>query len=180
MQTIGAAANVITAVVAVLAVLIAVFELRRGQANAAAARAAELSWNIYLAYDSPELREGRRSLNTVSRSEPVPATGKEFGEMYVKRTEAKVSEGSIRRVLRFYHQVGILLDERLIDPDFVFPLIGDGLETSKEGIRVATQWHQNFYGGPSGQEERPPRRIYANAVVLTEKYERWKAEIGSR
>jgi hypothetical protein len=174
-------ASVATAAVTLLAVGVAIMALRRASADAKAARTAELSWNVYQAYDSPELREGRRALNTVSRKQPVPATGKEFGDMYVthsykgpaekdaKRHAKEVSTGSIRRMLRFYHQIGILLDEGLIDAEFVFPLIGYGLKTSESGIRVATEWYQNYYGGASGNEKAPTRTIYEQAIKLPDK-----------
>ena len=85
----------------------------------------------------------------------------------MRRSSEEVSESAIkRRILRFYHQVGILLDKGLIDPDFVSVLIGGGLKTSKKGILAATQLYQNFYDGTSGIEERPPRHICANAVTL--------------
>jgi hypothetical protein len=93
----------------------------------------------------------------------------------VKRHAKKVSKNSIRRMLRFYHQIGILLDKGLIDADFVFPLIGDGLQTSERGIRVATEWHQNFYCGESGDERAAvPRYIYEQATKLPEDYDKWK------
>lgn len=180
-------ATVALAVVTLLSLAVAIMALRRASVDAKAARTAELSWNVYQAYDSRELREGRRALNTVSREQPVPATGEEFGAMYVtnsydgpqkddvERRAKKVSKDSIRRMLRFYHQIGILLSQELIDADFVFPLIGDGLQTSERGIRVATEWHQNFYSGESGNEKAAvPRSIYELATKLPEDYDKWK------
>jgi hypothetical protein len=179
-------ATVALAAVTFLSVAIAIVALRRTSADAKAARTAELSWSVYQAYDSRELREGRRALNTVSRKEPVPTTGKEFGDMYVthsykgsderavKRHAKEVSTGSIRRMLRFYHQIGILLDKGLIDADFVFQLIGDGLKTSEQAIKVATEWHQNYYGGESANEKASPRAIYDQARKLPDKYSRWE------
>lgn len=180
-------ATVVLAAVTLLSVAVAIVAFKRASSDAKAARTAELSWNVYLAYDSQELREGRRALNTVSRKQPVPTTGKEFGDMYVthsykgadeedvKRHAKEVSTGSIRRMLRFYHQIGILLDKRLIDADFVFPLIGDGLKTSEQGIKVATEWHQNYYGGESANEKASPRAIYEQARKLLDKYSQWEA-----
>ena len=178
MRTAGDIANIIIAAVAVVGVVIAVIELGGARTDAKAARIAELAWNIYQEYDSSELRKGRRELNTISRTQPMPRSGEEFGAMYVTRSyqgakHEEVSSQSIRRILRFYHHIGILLDKGLIDGDFVFPLIGDGLDSSQVGIRVTTEWHQNFYGGESGHEKAAPRRIYANAVKLIEKYEYW-------
>jgi hypothetical protein len=177
---------VTTAIAAIVGVTIAVLQLQGGRRDAQAARMAELSWQIYQAYESPDLREGRRALNTVSRSIPIPQNGAEFGAMYVMHTyeggdKEKVRErgkrlsASIRRMLRFYHQVGILLDKQMIDPDFVFPLVGAGLETSEYGIKVATDWHQTHYAGESGNEEAEQRReIYGNAVKLCQQYREWK------
>jgi hypothetical protein len=80
-------------------------------------------------------------------------------------------------MLRFYHQVGILLDKKMIDPDFVFPLIGYGIETSEQGIKSATEWYQNYYAGESGHEKaKQCRGIYGNAVKLGDEYRIWKKE----
>ena len=180
-------ATVATAIITLLAVGVAIWALRRASADAKSARIAELSWSVYQSYDSPEMREGRRALNAVSRKQPVPATGEAFGSMYVthsykgpheddvKSHAKEVSSDSIRRMLRFYHQIGILLNKRLIDADFVFPLIGDGLQTSKRGIKVATEWHQNYYCGTSGNEKAARSRpIYERAAKLPEDYDEWK------
>jgi hypothetical protein len=92
----------------------------------------------------------------------------------VLRRGEEVSSRHLRSILRYYHQVGILLSKGLIDDDFIFPLIGDGLESSAVGIRLAVEWYQVFYGGESGSEEAAPRRIYENAPKLLEWYESWK------
>jgi hypothetical protein len=179
MQTAGDIANIIIAVVAVVGVVVALMQLRHGRTDAKAARIAELSWNIYQAYDSSELRKGRRELNTISRTKPAPKSGKEFDDKYVSRSDQgpvtkHFSSRSVRTMLRFYHQIGILLDKGLIDADFVFPLIGDGLVSSQDGIRAATEWYQTYYGGESGHDKADPRPIYGNAVKLIGKYEDWK------
>jgi hypothetical protein len=83
-------ATVATAIITFVAVGVAIWALRRASADAKSARIAELSWNVYQAYDSPELREGRRALNTVSRKQPVPATGEEFGAMYVTHSMKEI------------------------------------------------------------------------------------------
>jgi len=180
------------AAVTLVSVAIAIVALRRASADAKSARSAELSWNVYQAYDSHELRDGRRALNTVSRKEPVPTTGKEFGDMYVtnsyrgpdeedvKLHAKEVPAGSIRRMLRFYHQIGILLDKGLIDADFIFQLIGDGLKTSEQAIKVATEWHQNYYGGESANEKASPRAIYEQARKLLDKYSQWEKARASK
>jgi hypothetical protein len=186
MDIVSILVGVTTAIAAIVGVTIAVLQLQGGRRDAQAARMADLSWQIFQAYESTDLREGRRALNTVSRSKPIPQTGEEFGAMYVTHTyqgedkekvrdRSKNASASIRRILRFYHQVGILLDNKMIDPSFVFPLIGDGLETSEQGIKVATEWHQNYYAGESGNEKAAQRRdIYGNALKLCQQYRAWK------
>ena len=74
----------------------------------------------------------------------------------VKLHAKEVRTDLIRKMLRFYHQIGILLDKGLIDADFIFQLIGDGLKTSEQGIKVATEWHQNYYGGENLRTRSPP------------------------
>jgi hypothetical protein len=105
-------ATVVLAVVTLVSVGVAIVGFKHASADAKAARIAELSWNVYQAYDSPDLREGRMALNTVSRKKPVPASGEEFGEMYVTRSykgahREEASSGSIRKMLRFYSLVGV-------------------------------------------------------------------------
>lgn len=190
MDVISIMIGVTTAIAAIVGIAIAVLQLHGSRRDAQAARMADLSWHIYQAYESPELREGRKALNTVSRSPPVPQNGAEFGAMYVTHTyegehkdkvrgRAQHMSASIRRMLRFYHQVGILLNQEMIDPDFVFPLLGAGLETSEMGIKVATEWHQVYYAGESGNERAERRRdIYENAVKLCQQHQVWKQKQG--
>ena len=190
MDTIGTVANVVTAAVAIAAALIAITQIRLGRRDAKAARVAELSWSIYQAYDSPELREGRRSLNNAARNVPIPASGKQFGEMYVAHNyqgpdhdtvivnAERVSSASIRRMLRFYQQVAILLEKELIDADFIFPMIGDGLEMSESAIKTATEWHRQFYSGESGNEPAEKRAIYNKVNGLLVTHRMWKSRQG--
>jgi len=98
----------------------------------------------------------------------------------VKLHAKEVPAGSIRRMLRFYHQIGILLDKGLIDADFIFQLIGDGLKTSEQAIKVATEWHQNYYGGESANEKASPRAIYEQARKLLDKYSQWEKARASK
>jgi hypothetical protein len=83
MDLVNTIGGVMTALAAVIGVPIAILQLRGGRRDAKAARMAQLSWQIYQAYESPELREGRRALNTVSRNKPIPQTGEQFGAKYV-------------------------------------------------------------------------------------------------
>ena len=79
-------AQVVTAIAAVVGLTIGVLQLRGSRRDAQAARMADLSWQIYQACESNALREGRRALNTVSRSRPLPHTEADYGAMYVIHT----------------------------------------------------------------------------------------------
>ena len=175
MDTLNTVATVATAIAAVVGVTIALMQLRASRRDAQASRLADLSWQIYLAYETPEIREARRTIARVARAQPIPQTGIEYGTRYVLNTAAENTSRPVRRMLRFYHQVGILLDQRMIDPDFVFPLIGDGLETSEKGIRAAIDWYQNYWEGETGHEKGATRiEVYGNAPKLCDQYRDWK------
>jgi hypothetical protein len=190
--------SLIVAIAAVGGVTIALLQLRASQRDARAARAADLSWQIYQQYDGQEIRDARRAIEVVSHHEPVPKTAEEYGLRYALQIPRELSThefslnapenygAHVRRMLRFYHQVGILMDNRLIDPDFVFQLLGAGLDTSRHGISVATGWYQNYLttewkGDLSGESpEFPklakPRNIYDHALSLCDEYDSWKAK----
>lgn len=177
-------------------VVIALLQLRASQRDAQAARAAELSWQIYLQYESQEIRDARRAIEIVSHHEPVPRTSEEFGRRYTVGMSGELpATGAgapdltnygtqIRRMLRFYHQVGILIEKGLIDPDFVFELLGAGLDTSRQGIELAVAWYQNYEASEWKEDLllessryaqlQEPRRIYEYALRLCQNYNSWK------
>lgn len=186
MDIVGTIGVFITIVATISGVIIALLQLQGGRRDAQAARMADLSWQIYQTYETEEIRGGRRAIETVSHDHPIPQTAEDYGKTYVLYSyegkdkeevhdRAKRVRGKVRTMLRFYHQVGILLEKKMIDPDFVFPLIGDGLETSEHGIRVATDWYQTYYAGHSLHEKAEVKRnIYGNAPRLCQEYRNWK------
>lgn len=123
----------------------------------------------------------RRAIEVVSNRLPVPQSGEEYGKTYVleptplrNQLTEEIGErptAAVRRMLRFYHQIGILIDKGLVDSDFVFALVGPGLVTSKHGIVVTCDWYQNHWAGSTGHDKGPYRPIYANALKLCEHYE---------
>lgn len=125
----------------------------------------------------------RRAIEVVSNRLPVPQSGEEYGKTYVleptplrNQLTEEIGErptAAVRRMLRFYHQIGILIDKGLVDSDFVFALVGPGLVTSKHGIVVTCDWYQNHWAGSTGHDKGPYRPIYANALKLCEHYENW-------
>jgi len=81
----------------------------------------------------------------------------------------------MRRLLRFYNQIAVLLRQKLIDPDFVFGLIGAGLETAWPAMKPAIQYYQRYYSGVSGTElAAEPRPIYNEVAMLQTSYIEWK------
>lgn len=188
MDTIGSIASVVTALAAVIALSIAVVQVRNARADAHDERVASLSWNVYEAYNVKELRDGRGVLHKISRTPPIPRSGREFGEMYrtasycgddaekVLQRARDLGDFSLRPILRYYQQVGVLIEKNLVDADFIFPLIGDNLKTSEIGIRLAVEWYQNYYGGHSGTEEAPRRNVYGKALLLLDMHQRWSSE----
>lgn len=175
MDLFNTVATVLTAITAVVGVTIALMQLRASRRDAQESRLADLSWQIYLAYEMPEIREARRAMARVARTQPVPQTGNEYGARYVLNKEAADTNHPVRRMLRFYHQIGILLEKHMIDPDFVFPLVGSGLETSEQGIKAATDWYQQHWAGETGNEMGARRiDVYANAPRLCNDYSIWK------
>jgi hypothetical protein len=84
----------------------------------------------------------------------------------------------MRRLLRYYNQVGILAEKKLVDDDLVFALIGPGLESAWPAVETAIDWYQNYYGGQSGREKADPRPIHAYVASLYTRYMAWKAEAG--
>jgi hypothetical protein len=56
-----------------------------------------------------------------------------------------ISGSNLKGILRHYQQIGILLDQGLIDEDFIFPLIGPGIETSTAAINATVDYYQIFY-----------------------------------
>lgn len=186
MDTIGLAFSVFTLLVAVVGIAIAVAQLRSGRRDAHAARMADLAWQIYQTYEDDSLRRARKAIEVVSNRVPIPLTGEEYGKMYVTESTAQqqllitdINESptvAVRRMLRFYHQIGILLNKGLVDDDFIFALIGPGLVTSKHGIKVASDRYQNYWAGSTGHEKGAYRPIYANALKLCEAYDKWSHE----
>src|SRR5438132_1554062 len=75
----------------------------------------------------------------------------QYADKNIKQEEDTESiDNRIRRLLRFYDQVGILIHKQLAEDDLVFALIGPGLEHCWPAVRSAIEWYQNYYGGITG------------------------------
>jgi hypothetical protein len=144
MEIVNAVAAIGALLTAVIGVWIALIQLKTGHREAQASRMAEMSWQIYQAYVDPRIRNARGAAEVVSTTTPIPQTGTEYGQRYGEK-ERKLDDSddidtNMRRLLRFYNQVGILVDKGLVDDDFVFALIGPGLKTGWPAVRTAIEW----------------------------------------
>jgi hypothetical protein len=183
MEIIGVISDIGTLIVAFVGIWIAIAQLRSANRDAHASRMAEMSWQVYQAYVDPRLRDARGAAEHIARTVPIPSSGVEYGERYadkkiiVKDPEKESLDTLMRRLLRFYNQVGILVEKKLVDDDLVFALIGPGLKSAWPAVAAAIDWYQNYYGGPSGHEKTEPRPIHAYVTKLYEHYLAWEAVV---
>lgn len=183
MEIIGVISDIGTLVVAFVGIWIAIAQLRSANRDAHATRMAEMSWQVYQAYVEPRLRDARGAAEYIALTAPVPSSGVEYGERHadkktiVKEPEKESLDTLMRRLLRFYNQVGILIKKRLVDDDLVFAMIGPGLKSGWPAVVVAIDWYQSYYGGPSGNEKAEWRPIYAHVTELYEHYLTWESAI---
>lgn len=171
-----------TLLIAIIGICLALLQIRASGRDARNSRLAEISWQIYQSYVDPRLRAARGAAELVAHTDPVPTTGEEYGKKYSDKNlwmqDDDNTDNLMRRLLRFYNQVGILVEKELVDTDFVFGLIGGGMKTSWIGVRAAIDWYQNHYGGLSGFERAEPRPIHAYALKLYEHYNKWEKTTG--
>jgi hypothetical protein len=168
-------ATIATAIIAFVGVTITLMQFRANRRDSYASRLADLSWQNYIAYEAPQIRDAQRTRAKVARTQPVPQTGAEYGARYVLNTEAEDTSHLVRRMFRFYQQIGILLEKGLIDPEFAFPLIGDGLNKSEQCKEAAAEWYQTHWAGETGHEKEARRiDVYANAPKLCDEYRAWE------
>ncbi len=155
-------------------------QIRRESRSARELRVADLSWLMYQNYAEPTIRAARGNVEGLAHSPRCPQTAAEYKSTVADSApwdhyEDGTLDMHMRRLLRFYNQVAILLRQRLIDDDFVFGLIGAGLDTCWPAMKPAIQYYQCYYGGPSGTElVSVPRPIYNAVIHLHESFEDWK------
>jgi len=168
-----------TLLVAIAGVCIAIAQIRAAARDAQAARAAEMAWQVYEAYVAPAIQAARGAAELISRREPVPTSAAEYGKQYAQREmkdrkEEEHIDRQMRRLLRFYNQIGILVDKNLIDDDLVFALIGSGLRSGWPAVKVAVEWYQNYYAGSSGIGKAEGRKIYIHVSILYHRHVQWE------
>jgi hypothetical protein len=144
-QIFGSPQNAIAILVSVVSVLVAIgtviFTLRDSQSG----RKNTNTWEIYQAWNSNEIREGRSLARAVSK-DPNWAAVKTLDQYYAYFTaldltganpNAPVSANAqterakdqpLHDLLSFYHQVGLLLEQDQVEKDFAMLLIGPSLD----------------------------------------------------
>jgi hypothetical protein len=182
MEIMGVISDIGTLVVAFVGIWIAIAQLRSANRDAHVSRMAEMSWQVYQTYVDPRLRDARGAAEYIARATPILSSGAEYGERYadkeivVRDPETESLDTLVRRLLRYYNQVGILVEKKLVDDDLVFALIGPGLESAWPAVVAAIDWYQNYYAGPSGREKADPRPIHVYVAKLYAHYLAWKTE----
>lgn len=175
MEIISAISSIGTLIVAMVGVCIAIAQIRSAARDAHASRAAEMAWRVYETYVDTKIRTARDAAECIAHIDPVPVSAADYGKQYAQRGVEERKEddhydSQMRRLLRFYNQIGILIDKNLVDDDLVFALIGPGLQSGWAAVQVAVEWYQNYYGGSSGVEKADPRPIYIHVQKLYEHY----------
>jgi hypothetical protein len=183
MEIVSVISSIGTLIVAFIGVWIAIAQLRSANRDSHASRMAEMSWQVYQAYVEPRIRNARGAAEHIAHTAPIPTSGAEYGEQYadkqqvIPEPEMVSLDTYIRRLLRFYNQVGILVEKKLVDEHLVFEFIGSGMKTSWVAIEPAIDYYQNYYGGLSGHEKAEPRQIYKYVTKLYKRYLAWEATI---
>jgi hypothetical protein len=179
---VNTAAQLGTFFIALIGIILGLAQLRQASLDAHRSRMAEMSWQVYQSYAEARIRTARGAAEYIAHTPPLLISGEEYGNKYADKKinkdalDDETLDTNIRRLLRFYNQVGILLEKNLVDADFVFALIGPGLETSWAAVEPAIDWYQNYYEGISGHEKaKAPRPVHHYVQNLYQQYLAWEA-----
>jgi len=171
---------------AIIGVIIGLTQLRSANRDAHKSRMAEMSWQIYQAYSDPRIRQSRGAAEIISASastNPGFNYGKDFADKGInpKNLDEETLDTAMRRLLRFYNQVGVLVEKKLVDDDFVFGLVGAGLESSWMGVNAAIEFYEK---NTNIQKEitqlKKSRPIHPYVRPLHESYKKWKEVMSLR
>ena len=168
-----------------MGLIVAVAALLRASRQNHEARQATLSWAIYQEYVDQRIRAARGAVQQLACSPDCVTTGQEYLERVADGSPwsgsvADSVDADVRRLLRLYNQLSILLDKRLIDDDFIFGLIGPGLLTIWPVLRPAIEYYEHYYPDASQVRWHPtPRLIYHSVPRLYERSRRWAERNGT-
>jgi hypothetical protein len=171
----------VTILIAVCALVLTIVQIRKDTRSALQARQADVAWSMYLTYAEGTIRAARGNVETLAHKADCPTTAQEYKDRIAddqpwQHYNDDTADMHMRRLLRFYNQVAVLVQQKLIDVDFVFHLIGSGLDTCWPALVPAIQYYQNFYAGLSGTEmAQQPRPIYNEIMNLHNRFTRWSS-----
>jgi hypothetical protein len=151
---ISGAGALLSAVFAGYAIFVTVRSSRTGIVNSN-------SWSTYQMYNSEEIQRGRAVARAVEKD---PAWGGVTTyaryKAYFKLDDPEgpgeddptrilhTQEQSIHYLLNYYHQIGMLLQRKLLDRDFTMFLVGEGLADRWEVLGRVPDFYPNYpYNG---------------------------------
>jgi hypothetical protein len=165
-----------------LGLLVAAVSVRYSFRASNRARQASLSWSIYQEYSQPAIRAARGAVQMRMCSPGSPTNGVEYLDDIADGSPWKSNiddslDADVRRLLRFYNQLSVLIEKQLIDEDFVFTMIGPGLVTAWPVLESALAYYEFYYprdGKVDWQTE--PRLIYDGVPMVHKRYVCWSAQ----
>ncbi len=138
-------------------------------------RVSSNAWEVYKLYNSEEIKRARITIRTLMQdpdwqSVTDYASYRTYFQLDLPaglgpgHELKKQQELDVHSLLAFYHQVGLLLEDKLLGEDFTVRLLGGGLADRWPSLALITQ----FY----------PDRPYDGMDVLYERYGTWKKRHG--
>ncbi|WP_326665552.1 DUF4760 domain-containing protein [Streptomyces canus] len=169
-------------VLGAVGVIVAMIQIRRDTHSSRQARQADLSWSMYVAYVDPAIRKARGTAEALAHSPQCPRDAQEYhetladGSPWTNMTDDS-KDADLRRLLRFYNQLSILLSKDLIDEEFVFGLIGAGLISVWPALSPAVSYYEHYFPHSTEPEwNEEPRLIYHEVPTLYERCVRWNQQ----
>lgn len=173
-------------VLAAAGVIVAMVQIRRDTHSSRQSRQADLSWSMYLAYVEPAIRTARGTAEALAHSPQCPKDAQAYHDTIADGSPwtsdiSDSRDADIRRLLRFYNQLSILLAKDLIDEEFVFGLIGAGLISVWPALRPAVDYYEHYFARSTRPEwNEEPRLIYHEVPALYERCVRWNQQRRAR
>lgn len=154
LQSNGSLIGLVSLVLSIGAVLFSVYSSRRTLIN-------QNSWQTYQMYNSDELRRGRAVARALVRQPGWQAVRDHASYQtffHIGQPEgagpgdairvAHQDDQALHYLLNYYHQVGMLLQRKLLDRDFTMELVGEGLRDRWPEIsRIPTFYGDTAYQG---------------------------------
>ncbi len=129
-------------------------------------RLADMAWRLYEFYSLPEMTESRDILYQIRGTF---STYKEYQQKYHNKEEGspeKEKDKKVRRRVEFFHQVGLLLNRRLVDRNLLLGLIGSAFKQDREMLEMVVKSSRDFHNDDP--------TMYEYFYELGKEYEKWE------